>query len=137
MDYEGKIQNSLNYIEDNLCEKMKLIEIAKQSYFSEYYFHKLFRNIVGTTVMDYIRKRRLTEAAKDLVKTNEQITEIAFKYQFSSGESFSRAFKRMYGMSPRKYRNTAETEYSHNRRMYSKYAKKSSRCGGTVLSLAA
>lgn len=121
MDNKAKIQNSINYIENNLCKKIRLTDIAKQSYFSEFYFHKLFRNIIGTTVMDYIKKRRLIEAATDLVKTNEKITDIAFKYQFGSEESFSRAFKRMYGMSPRKYRNTKieTTHYSHSRKTFS------------------
>lgn len=105
MDKKAKIKNSIDYIENNLGKKISLTDIAKQSYFSEFYFHKLFRNVTGTTVMDYIRKRRLTEAAIDLVETEEKITDIAFKYQFGSEESFSRAFKRMYGLSPRKYRN--------------------------------
>ncbi|KPU44820.1 transposon Tn10 TetD protein [Oxobacter pfennigii] len=105
MEYATKIQKSINFIENNLCEKLKLSDIAKQSYFSEFYFHKLFRNVTGAPVMEYIRQRRLNEASNDLLRTDEKITDIAFKYQFSSEESFSRAFKRVFGLSPRKYRN--------------------------------
>jgi AraC family transcriptional regulator len=124
MDYEVKILNSVNYIEENLCKQIKLNDIAKQSYFSEFYFHKLFRSIIGTSVMDYVRKRRLTEAAIDLSKTDEKITGIAFKYQFSSEESFSRAFRKMYGMSPRNYRNNKiQISCSENIFMFKKYAK--------------
>lgn len=126
MDYEAKIQNSVEYIEANLCKEIKLVDIAKQSYFSEYYFHKLFRSIVGTSVMDYVRKRRLAEAAIDLVKSNEKVTDIAFKYQFSSEESFSRAFKKMHGVSPRKYRNAKMgINRTENLRMFKKYSRSS------------
>ncbi len=61
--------------------------------------------------MEYVRKRRLSEAAMELAQTDEKITDIAFKYQFSSEESFSRAFKKLYGASPRDYRNTKKEIY--------------------------
>lgn len=106
MENKLQIQNSIDYIEKHLCENIKLDEIARQSYFSEFHFHRLFRKAVGTSVMEYVRKRRLSLAAKELAETGEKITNIAFKYQFNSEESFSRAFKRLYGTSPRNYRNT-------------------------------
>lgn len=106
MNYKLQIQNSIDYIEKHLCENIKLGEIAKQSHFSEFHFHRLFHKAVGTSVMEHVRKRRLSEAAMELEETDEKITNIAFKYQFSSEESFSRAFKKLYGASPRDYRNT-------------------------------
>ncbi len=54
--------------------------------------------------MDYVRKRRLTKAAQELVQSNEKIVDVALKYQFSSQEAFSRAFKRMFKVSPREFR---------------------------------
>lgn len=106
MEHKKHIQSAIDYIENNLCKTITLDEIAQKSYFSEFHFHRLFRKIVGTSVMDYVRRRRLCEAAKELVGTNVKITNIAFKYQFSSEEAFSRAFKKNYGSSPRDYRNT-------------------------------
>ncbi len=105
MDYEAQIQNSIEYIEDNLCDEIKLSDLAKQCYFSEFYFHKLFSSIVGETIMAYVRKRRLAEAAVELVETKDKITDIALKYNFGSEESFSRAFKKIYGITPRECRN--------------------------------
>ncbi len=107
MDHKLQIKKSMDYIEKHLCENIKLDEIAKQSHFSQFHFHRLFRKVVGTSVMKYVRKRRLSEAAIELVETDEKITSIAFKYQFSAEESFSRAFKRFYGTSPRDYRNNS------------------------------
>ena len=108
MECKKQIQNSIDYIEKHLCENIKLDEIAKQSYFSKFHFHRLFRKATGTALMEYVRKRRLAEAANELAETDTKITSLAFKYQFNSEESFSRAFKKLYGTSPRYYRNSVK-----------------------------
>ena len=105
MGSKMQIRNSVDYIEKHLCESMKLGEIAKQSHFSEFHFHRLFHKAMGISVMEYVKKRRLSEAASELAETDAKITDLAFKYQFSSEEAFSRAFKKLYGASPRYYRN--------------------------------
>lgn len=94
MNYILLIQKSIDYIEKHLSEALKLDEIAKQSHFSEFHFDRLFHKTVGVSVMEYVRKRRLSEAAIELIETDEKITDIALKFQFSSEESFSRAFKK-------------------------------------------
>jgi len=60
--------------------------------------------MVGSSVKDYIRMRRLSEASYELINTEKRILDIALKYQFESQESFTRAFKKMYGVTPGKYR---------------------------------
>jgi len=109
MNQKLQIQKSIEYIEKHLNENINLNEIAKQSHFSEFHFHRLFSKSVGVSVMEYVRQRRLSEAARDLAGTDEKITDIAFKYQFSSEEAFSRSFKRLYTISPRAYRNMYST----------------------------
>jgi AraC-like DNA-binding protein len=104
MDYKEKIQTSIEYIEKNLSEKILLENLAKQTFFSKYHYHRVFHELVGETVMAYIRKRRLTEAAKELVESNIKIVDVALKYQFGSQEAFSRAFRRMFKASPREFR---------------------------------
>ncbi len=54
--------------------------------------------------MDYVRKRRLTEAARALVHTNRRILDIALDWQYDSHEAFTRAFKRAYSLTPFEYR---------------------------------
>lgn len=104
MEYSERIQTSIEYIEKNLNEKILLEDLAKLTFLSKYHFHRVFHSLVGETVMDYVRKRRLTEAAKELIESNEKIVDIALKYQFSSQESFTRAFKRMFDISPGEFR---------------------------------
>lgn len=106
MNYNEKIQTTIEYIEDNLNEKISLEDLAKQTFLSKYYYHRLFHTLVGETVMEYVRKRRLTEAAKELTQSNIKIVEVALKYQFGSQEAFSRAFKRMFKISPGEFRKS-------------------------------
>lgn len=98
------IQDSISYIEENLQEKIGLEEIAGHACLSKFHFHRLFHSAVGSSPGDYVRKRRLSEAARELRETNGKIVDIALKYQFGSQESFSRAFKRYFGLSPSEFR---------------------------------
>lgn len=98
------IANSLTYIEDNLENSVTLKEIAQQACMSVSLYSRLFRSIFGISVKDYVIKRKLTLAAKDLVFTSKSVTSIALKYGYSGYEQFSRLFKRVYHMSPRDYR---------------------------------
>lgn len=106
VDYSSEVQKAIDSIEDNLYDDIKLSDIAKKSHLSEFYFHRLFHKVTGETVMGYVRKRRLTKAAYDLKNTELNILDIAVKYQFSCGESFTRAFKKMYRITPYEYRKT-------------------------------
>lgn len=104
MNYFQKLQLSIDFIENNLIEDIALIEVAEKANCSIFHFHRLFQAIVGNSIKEYIRKRRLTHAAKDLVETKKSIIDIAFDYQYGAPESFSRAFKKMYGKTPWDYR---------------------------------
>ncbi|WP_055666697.1 helix-turn-helix transcriptional regulator [Desnuesiella massiliensis] len=104
MNYKERIQASIEYIESNLEEKILLENLAKQVFLSKYHYHRVFHELVGETVMTYIRKRRLTEAAKELIDSNIKIVDVALKYQFGSQEAFSRAFRRMFKISPGEFR---------------------------------
>lgn len=103
-----RIQDSIDYIEENLEKKISLDDIANRAYLSKFHFHRLFHSAVGESIGDYIRKRRLSEAARELRETNEKIIDIAFKYQFNSQESFTRSFRKNYGLSPSEYRRKHE-----------------------------
>ncbi|MEG0771754.1 helix-turn-helix transcriptional regulator [Clostridium sp.] len=104
MNNNETIEKSIEFIENNLIERISLEDLAKRTFLSKYHYHRVFHELVGETVMEYVRKRRLTEAAKELVETNAKIVDVALKYQFSSQEAFSRAFKRMFKVSPGEFR---------------------------------
>lgn len=104
MNYDDCIKKSIEHIEHNLNNKIELKDLADKVFLSKYHFHRVFHAVVGESVGEYIRKRRLIEAANELLNTDNKILDIAFKYQFNSQEVFTKAFKRLYGISPREFR---------------------------------
>jgi len=102
--YIEKIERALEYVESHLREKFILDDIAKAACMSPYHFHRVFQFSTGEIIGEYVRKRRLTSAADDLLKTNKKIIEIAMDYGFDSVEAFSRSFKKQMLISPLQYR---------------------------------
>ncbi|HYE81960.1 MAG TPA: AraC family transcriptional regulator [Clostridia bacterium] len=100
MRYYESIQRSIDFIEENIDVDITLKEIAERSCFSLYHFHRIFQAVTGESVKEYIRKRRLSCAAKDLLYDKSKVIDIAFKYQYESAEAFSRAFSKAYGIPP-------------------------------------
>jgi AraC family transcriptional regulator len=105
MDYVYCIQLTLDYIEENLQEQITLEELAEIACFSPFHYHRVFQAMVGESVMEYVRKRRLTHAAKRLFYSDEKVIDIAIDVGFQYQESFNRAFKKYYHASPKQYRS--------------------------------
>lgn len=104
MDYYDNIQRTINFIEDNLDHPLTLPKLASVACFSPFHFHRVFLMLVGHPVMEYIRKRRLAHAADLLVHSDLKIVDIAFNCGFSSHESFNRAFKKNFAVTPTVFR---------------------------------
>lgn len=94
------IQNAIQYIEDNLTEKLDIEDIAAKAYVSPFYFQKIFNVLCGFTVGEYIRNRRLTLAAEELSDFGIKVIDAAVKYGYDSPDSFTRAFMKFHGISP-------------------------------------
>ena len=104
MEYNSKLNDTLEYIEMNLEDKLSLDGLAQKAHLSKYYYHRLFHQEVGESVTRYISRRRMERASEELVNTDQPIINIALKYQYGSQEAFTRAFLRNYGLTPGKYR---------------------------------
>jgi AraC family transcriptional regulator len=104
MDYYQRIGRAIDYIEENLKREVPLATAADRAFCSLFHFHRIFQPMVGDTLADYIRKRRLTQAACELVTTDRRIVDIALDYRYESHEAFTRAFRRHYGQSPAQFR---------------------------------
>lgn len=109
MDYYRRIQDAVEYIESNLMDDLNISEISSRAYFSTFHFQRLFQTISGYSVHEYIRKRRLAEAAAMLEGSDANILEIAVTFRYSSQEAFTRAFAAQFGMTPGKYRRFRES----------------------------
>ena len=116
MNYYERVERAIEFIESNLQYPLRLEQISDEAFLSKYHFHRVFASIVGETVGDYIRKRRLTEASCLLVTTNKKIIEIALDFQFESQQSFSRSFKNHFGITPGKYRKNSLSRFMFERK---------------------
>lgn len=88
-------------MEEHIYEEISYAEVAKSVHMSSYNFHRTFSFIVGMTANEYIRKRRLTLAARELQTTGLSVMDAAYKYGYESPESFSKAFTRFHGATPK------------------------------------
>ncbi len=100
MGWIESITEAINYIEENLTEKITIDDIAKHAGISPFYFQKGFAMLCGFSVSEYIRKRRLSLAGNELIQTNRKIIEIALDYGYDSPDSFTKAFFRFHGVTP-------------------------------------
>ena len=95
---------SIDFIERHLYDKVAVHEIAAASSYSTYHFIRIFKALVGDTPKEYLRKRRLTVAAKKLLSEDIGILDLAIECQFESQEAFTRAFKALFDITPAQYR---------------------------------
>ncbi len=96
--------SAIAYIETHLTEKMDLDIVAEAVHYSKYHLHRMFTDMVGLTIHDYIQRRKLTEAAKLLVFSEKTILDIALLAGYTSQQAFTNIFKAMYKQAPLQYR---------------------------------
>lgn len=115
MDCIQSIQKAINYMEENILENINYEDVASEVYMSNYHFHRLFSMVTGVTANDYIRKRRLSMAGQELSMSNSKVIDISMKYGYDSPESFSKAFVRFHGVTPKEAKGSGIQLKSFNR----------------------
>jgi len=106
-DYIQSVYKVIFYIEQHYNEDLTLEELSKVASFSKYHFHRIFKSIVGVNVSDYIRRVRLSSTTLKF-KTNQKITEIALDSGYETNSSFSKAFKKYFGITPKEFSQNAK-----------------------------
>lgn len=114
MDYFSVIQKAIDFIEENLYESISIQDAAAKVGFSVPHFYRIFSAVVGESLKSYIRKRRVSNGALMLRESNFKICDVAFETGFESHEVFIRAFKKIYGISPK------ESKFLENLPLYEK-----------------
>jgi AraC family transcriptional regulator len=104
MDYRKALERAVVYIESHLGDSVKVDEVAKAAGYSYYHLNRQFMAVLGEGLGGYIKKRRLAESAKRLLYTDQKVIDIAMDSGFETSETFSRAFKAVYSVSPQTYR---------------------------------
>ncbi|WP_182421243.1 AraC family transcriptional regulator [Priestia megaterium] len=100
MDLLRNMNRALHYIEENLTNDIDFREVARLALCSAYHFKRMFSFLAGITLSEYIRRRRLTLAAFELKDSNIKVIDVAIKYNYSSPDSFTRAFQNLHGITP-------------------------------------
>ncbi|WP_145318234.1 effector binding domain-containing protein [Paenibacillus xylanexedens] len=112
MDHYTRIQLAIEYLEQHLQDDFNIRETSTAASFSAFHFQRLFQAITGFTVLEYVRRRRLTEAAGVLRDTSQGILDIAIRFGYQSQEAFIRAFSAYFGMTPAKLRKLEADQWS-------------------------
>jgi AraC family transcriptional regulator len=99
-DYQNRINRVFDFIDENLDSDLSLTTISEIAFFSPFHFHRIFKFIAGETLNEYVNRKKIEKSTSDLLHKNLTTSEIAHKYGFSDNSSFSRAFKRYFGISP-------------------------------------
>ena len=105
MNIIKSFNNTIDYLETVLDDEMDEKKVTQLSGYSYSMFSRLFSILTETTLSEYLRSRRLTEAAVILRDTDEKIIDVAFKFGYESSDSFGTAFKNCHGFTPSEVRN--------------------------------
>lgn len=106
MDWLTKMNEALDHIERNLTEDIDLTLVAQKACCSSYNFQRMFSFITDVPLAEYIRRRRLTQAALELKNSDIKIVDLALKYGYNSPVSFARAFANLHGVTPNEARRS-------------------------------
>lgn len=100
MDWMIKLNQAVDYIEDNLAGEIDYEQAAALAGASSYHFQRVFAYMAGVPLSEYIRRRRMTLAAVDLQGGGESVLDMGLKYGYSSPTAFNRAFQGVHGVTP-------------------------------------
>ena len=100
MIWVDKIQQAIDFIEQNLFEPINAEAVGRAIHYAPSSFSNFFSAVIGYSVGEYIRFRRLSEAAWRLAAGEVPVTEMAFACGYETPEAFSKAFKRFTGCAP-------------------------------------
>ncbi len=98
------VAKARRHVHEHLGDAIGLAEVAKTAGLSESHFCRLFREVTGLTLTDYVNRCRIERAKDELLKRGRRVSEIAFEVGYQSLSQFNRNFLRLTGSSPTSWR---------------------------------
>lgn len=109
MDSLDRMNIALSYIEEHLAGEIDFKQLERLALCSEYHFRRMFSFLAGVSLSEYIRRRRLTLAAFELVHHKMPVIDLALRYGYGSPDAFSRAFSALHGITPKDARTQPQS----------------------------
>ena len=106
MDWTTRLNKVMDYVEASVHGEISEEEISKITACPYSMFQSSFSQIVGIPFSEYVRRRRLTMAAYELLNTDRKLLDIAMDYGYQSDDAFRVAFKNLYGITPAEVRKS-------------------------------
>ena len=101
-----RLNEALDYLESCLDREVDMAEAARIAAASDYHFRRLFSALAGMPLSVYVRRRRMTLAAAEVLAGEATLLDVAVRYGYGSGEAFARAFRSVHGIGPGEARRT-------------------------------
>ena len=98
-EYHQRLERAFEYIENHLESNISLEDLAAKAGYSPGHFIWIFRTVTGYMPMEYVRRRRMTEAARAILAGND-IVDTVYRYGFSAQDAFTRSFRNSIGLTP-------------------------------------
>ena len=113
MEWVDNLNRAIDYIEKNLKESIEYNEMLNICMCSLPKFQQMFSATCGIPVSEYIRNRKMTVAAHELINSKIKIIDLALLLGYDSPESFTRAYQSFHGVPPSVTRKTKIFEEYH------------------------
>ena len=107
MEWLTCIRASVDYVERHLTDDIGADDVAKAVYLSPFFLQRGFSLMTGVGIGEYLRNRRLYQAALDLKHTDDKVIDVALRYCYETPESFTKAFSRFHGATPSQVKDGA------------------------------
>ena len=104
MDWLACVRSAIAYMEEHLREDIRPEDVAAQVYLSPFFLQRGFSLMTGCGIAEYLRNRRLYQAALELRETDDKVIDIALRWCYDTPESFAKAFSRFHGATPSQVR---------------------------------
>ena len=123
-DKRKAVERMQKYIENHLEQPITMHALAREAAYSMYYAARVFREITGHSPFEYIRRRRLSAAAKRLSASHDRVIDVAFDFVFDSHEGFTRAFARQFGVPPTRVNQTDWSAFLYHPELATDYMRR-------------
>lgn len=112
-DYLKRIYEVMDFVELNLDQELSLEDLSRMAFYSPFHFHRIFTVVTGETLNAFVVRKRIERIATEMLSGKTvPLNELAAKYGFNAPSSFSRSFKKFYGMSPSEFKAKDKGQYS-------------------------